>query len=327
MSERKQAMGKTKVALFTARAGGPYQWGQDLEEELPRWGIEANHVASYAKYVASLLRTDADLIHTTVPIPMKLWNRPTLLTVQGDYTEERTLLQKYYPAMVAKASAVTTSSQYIKCKIPLPTNTVVIPNPIFPDRFKATEHGTRKRLNLVTVMNLYFKDKVRGLVDLFSALEKSELTNFRCIVVGDGPYKHIIEAHALRTGLDIIFCGRLEDVGLVLANSDIFVYYTHQDSFPNVITEAMASKLPVVINSFGSLGEIVEHGYDGLVADSPEQFAEELRSLFASVERRRELGENARASVVRKFNWRVVVDRFLQIYGRLLGREGVWARR
>ena len=317
-------MGKIKVDLFTARAGGPYRWGQDLKEELSRWGIEARHVASYAKYTTSLLRTDADLIHTTVPIPMKLWHRPTLLTVQGDYTEERSLLQRYYPAMVTSADAVTTSSEYVKRKIPLPGDTAVIPNPIFPGRFKATEHGTREKLNLVTVMNLYFKNKVLGLVDLFNALGKSGLTNFRCIVVGDGPYKHAIEAHALRTGLDIIFCGWLADVGLVLSNSDIFVYYTHQDSFPNTITEAMASKLPVVINSFGSIGEIVEHGHDGLVADNLEQFAEALRSLFASVKYRRELGENARASVEKKFNWRVVIGRFLQIYGRLLGKEGAW---
>lgn len=230
--------------------------------------------------------------------------------------------------MVTDAQAVTTSSEYVKGKIPLPADTAVIPNPIFPNRFKATEHGTRERLNLVTVMNLYFKNKVQGLVDLFSALEKSGLTNFRCIVVGDGPYKHAIEAHAMRTGLDIVFCGWLKDVGLVLSNSDIFVYYTHQDSFPNTITEAMASKLPVVINSFGSIGEIVEHGHDGLVADNPEQFAEALQSLFASVKYRRELGENARASVEKKFNWRVVIGQFLQIYSRLLGKkEETWTRK
>jgi glycosyltransferase involved in cell wall biosynthesis len=324
--ERDKALDKIKVKVFTARAGGPYQWGRDLMAELPRWGIEASHVASYAGYVASLMKTDADLIHTTIPIPFKLWRRPILLTVQGDYPREHNFLQKYYPAMVAKADAVTTSSQYVKDRIPLPATTTVIPNPIFPERFKPTEHGTRERLNLATVMNLYFKDKVRGLVDLFNALEKSGLTNFRLIVVGDGPYKHAIEAHALRTGLDIIFCGRLEDVGLVLSNSDIFVYYTHQDSFPNTITEAMASELPVVINNFGSIGEIVEHGHDGLVADNPEQFAEALRSLFVSAKYRRELGKNARASVERKFNWRTVVEQFLQIYSRLLGKEEIWTR-
>jgi len=319
-------MGKVKVDLFTARAGGPYQWGQDLEEELPRWGIEARHVASYARYTMSLFRTNADLIHTTVPIPMKLWRRPVLLTVQGDFTEEHSLLQRYYPAMVVNADATTTSSRYVKNKIPLPGDTAVIPNPIFPDRFKATEHGTRERLNLVTVMNFYFENKVQGLIDLFDALGRTGLTNFRCIVVGDGPYKRAIESHALRTGLDIIFCGWLRDVGLVLSNSDIFVYYTHQDSFPNTITEAMASKLPVVINNFGSIGEIVEHGHDGLVADNPEQFAEALRSLFADVGYRRELGENARTSVEKKFNWRAVIGQFLQIYGKLLGKEDIWAR-
>jgi len=71
----------------------------------------------------------------------------------------------------------------------------------------------------------------------------------------------------------------------------------------------------------------VEHGHDGLVADNPEQFAEALRSLFASVKYRRELGENARASVEKKFNWQVVIRRFLEIYGKLLGKEEIWQRK
>ena len=61
-----------------------------------------------------------------------------------------------------------------------------------------------------------------------------------------------------------------------------------------------------------------------LAQATTEQFAEALRALFASVKYRRELGENARASVVKKFNWRVVIGQFLQIYGKLLGKEEIW---
>lgn len=306
-----------KVLIFTSYFGGPYQWGRDLAQELQSRGVDAAHVHSFVPRLLGLIHVAADVLHTTIPFPVKLWSKPILLTIQGNFTIEKNVLQKYYPKAIKQASAVSTSSSYLQDAIPLP-RAVLIPNAVFPERFRAAQHGTRDKLNLVTIMNFYFEGKVRGLIDLFNLLRDCGRRDFRLIVTGEGPYRKLLEKHAASTELDIIFTGQLDDVGLVLANSDAFLYYTHQDSFPNVIAEAMASSLPVLTNNFGSMGDIITDGHDGLIATSPEHYRELLDSLFADPGYRRVLGANARASVERKFSWNVVAEQFLEIYGEIL---------
>ena len=302
-----------KVCIFTAYFGGPYQWGCDLASELNASGVMAQHVHSYYERLLGLVRVKADVVHTTIPFPVKFWQKPVLLTIQGDFSVEKNILARYYPKAVRQASAITTSSSYLKEKIPLPSS-VLIPNAVYPEKFKVAKHGTRRKLNLATVMNFYFEGKTRGIIDMLDILRQSGLNNFRHIIVGDGPYRERLEKYAAGIGMDIIFTGSLKDVSLVLSNSDIFLYYTHQDSFPNVVAEAMASGLPVLTNNFGSMGDIIENGRDGLVADTPEEYAGHLKNLFADANYRRELGEHARASVEEKFSWHVIAKRFMKIY-------------
>lgn len=303
-----------RVSIFTSYFGGPYQWGCDLVSELRANGVDAQHVSTLYRRVLGLINVNTDVVHTTIPFPIKMWRKPILLTVQGDFTNESNILQKYYPKIIRQANAITTSSNYLKISIPLPDKTMLIPNAVFPERFKIAKHGTRKRLNFATIMNFYIKGKVSGLIDMFDVMRNSGLTNFRHIIVGEGTYKPMIEEYARKTKLEIIFSGRLDNVSLVLANSDIFLYYTHQDSFPNVIAEAMASGLPVLTNNFGSMNDIIKHGYDGLVAETPEKYGEYLKRLFDDVEYRRQLGERARESVEEKFSWHVIAKQFMKLY-------------
>jgi len=302
-----------QVNLYTSYFGGPYQWGCDLANALRENGYGVNHINAFPKRFAGMFAQGADIVHTTIPFPVKMWHRPLVVTVQGDYTEEKNILQRYYPKLVEQADALTTSSRYIKDKLML-DKAVVIPNAIIPERFKAAKHGTRKTLNIATIMNFYIKGKVKGLVDMIGIMKDSGVRDFRHIIVGDGPYKGWVEDTAAKSGLDIRLSGMLDDVSLVLSNSDIFLYMSYQDSFPNVVAEAMVSGLPVLTNRFGSMDEIIEDGKDGLVADTPEEFARHFGELVASVKLRQKLGEAAKFSAEQKFNWHTIVKQFMEIY-------------
>lgn len=306
-----------RVNIYTSYFGGPYQWGRDLALALGENGIETGHIHTFSRRLAGLFLQNADVVHTTVPFPIKLWDKPIVMTIQGDYTVERNILQRYYPKTMAQADALTTSSDHLRKQIPMP-NAVLIPNAIFPEKFKRTVHGTRRNLNLVTVMNLYFRGKVQGLIDVIEALRISGLRDFRYIIVGDGPYKPMIEEYARKSGLNILFSGVLDDIGLVLANSDIFLYCTHQDSFPNVIIEAMASGLPVLSNDFGSMRDIINHGVDGYVVSNVEDYASCLKMLFGDAGLRKRVGEVAQDTVERRFNWHTIVKQFIEIYDKVV---------
>jgi glycosyltransferase involved in cell wall biosynthesis len=119
-------------------------------------------------------------------------------------------------------------------------------------------------------------------------------------VVGHGPYSETL-AEALP---DALFTGYLqgEELAAAYASSDIFLFPSTTDTFGNVIIEAQASGVPVIVSDSGGPKELV-HGQDnGLVTKSrdPEDFARAIRTLVSDPARRREMGVNARESVMNR---------------------------
>jgi glycosyltransferase involved in cell wall biosynthesis len=84
-------------------------------------------------------------------------------------------------------------------------------------------------------------------------------------VVGDGPYLQPMKEKLNRTG--VVFTGFLfaNDLSRAYASSDILVFPSTTDTFGNVVLEAMASGVPVVVSDRGGPREIVQHGRTGLV--------------------------------------------------------------
>jgi glycosyltransferase involved in cell wall biosynthesis len=307
-----------KVSLLTpVREGGPYNWGRDLVSMLNKNDIKANQIHTLFSLSKSCLYQDADIVHTTVPIPFKLWKRPTVSTVKGDYTIERNMWQRFMPKTITQADVITTPSQYLKQKLGL-EKAIVIPNALFPRKFRLAQHEARNELNLVTVMNFYFLDKVKGLLNIIGILNKVQKPMIRYTIIGGGRYLDTIKHQIGEIKLDVKFTGFLPDPKSALAASDIFLYYSYHDNFPNVILEAMACGLPVVTNNVGAVNETIENEKDGYIATTDDAYLEYLINLLSNVELRKRIGENARKTVEAKFDWAKIVDRYIEIYKKLL---------
>ncbi len=82
---------------------------------------------------------------------------------------------------------------------------------------------------------------------------------------------------------DAVFTGYLsgEDLAAAYASADIFVFPSTTDTFGNVIIEAQAAGLPVVVSDMGGPKELVENGVDGMVtkARDVEDFASAMIAL------------------------------------------------
>ena len=198
---------------------------------------------------------------------------------------------------------------------------IVIPNAIFPEQFGMVKHADKDAINLVTIHGFYFKDKAKGILDVLEVLDslpEEVRKNINYTVVGGGPYLKEVMAEAKKYNVNVQFTGMLPSPREVLEGSDIFIYYSHHDNFPIVILEAMACGLPVVTNSVGAVGEIIQHEKDGFIVNNHHSYAEYLIQLIKDSELRTKVGEKARKAVEARFNWETVIDEYIDIYQKLI---------
>jgi glycosyltransferase involved in cell wall biosynthesis len=84
------------------------------------------------------------------------------------------------------------------------------------------------------------------------------------------------------------------------ASADIFVFPSTTDTFGNVIIEAQASGVPVIVSDSGGPKELVENDRNGLITKSHdvEDLTRAIRELVADPDRRKRMGNFARESVI-----------------------------
>ncbi|MBA3274131.1 MAG: glycosyltransferase family 1 protein [Chthoniobacterales bacterium] len=128
-------------------------------------------------------------------------------------------------------------------------------------------------------------------------------------VVGHGPYADTLAELAP----DAIFTGYLagEELANAYASADIFVFPSTTDTFGNVVIEAQASGLPVVVSDVGGQRELVEPAVNGFVtkAHHVSDFATAVRELVTNSNLRLRMGAAARASVLHR-SWPTAFRRF-----------------
>ncbi len=131
----------------------------------------------------------------------------------------------------------------------------------------------------------------------------------RPIFVGDGPY-----LPELRKMLpDAIFTGYLrgDDLAVAYASADFFVFPSTTDTFGNVVLEAHASALPVIVSDVGGPRDLIDDGEDGYItrANDAEEVADRIRRLSEDAARRARMGVAARKKVESR-DWQEAFERF-----------------
>ena len=86
---------------------------------------------------------------------------------------------------------------------------------------------------------------------------------FRLVIVGEGP----MSGELRELCPDAVFTGRLshDQVAVAMASADAFVFPSETDTAGNVVLEAQASGLPVIVTSAGGPQENMRHGETGFV--------------------------------------------------------------
>lgn len=116
----------------------------------------------------------------------------------------------------------------------------------------------------------------KGQMDLLKALQQLDencVRRIHCFIVGDRPTDYSKELHLAHSQLDALRHSRLTivpetfDTALYFSAADIFLCTSRVESFPRVILEAMACKLPIITTPVFGISEQVRPGINALTYD------------------------------------------------------------
>ncbi|MBI5850156.1 MAG: glycosyltransferase [Planctomycetes bacterium] len=77
------------------------------------------------------------------------------------------------------------------------------------------------------------------------------------VVAGDGPEREVLESLAPRGRLHLLGARSPDDVACLLRAADLLVLPSESEGWPNVVTEALASGVPVVATAVGAVPEML----------------------------------------------------------------------
>ena len=145
--------------------------------------------------------------------------------------------------------------------------------------------------------------------------------DLRLVIVGDGPYREVLEALVDNLGVRgrVRFAGQQQDVVPWLQALDIFVLPSYaNEGVPQALVQAMLTGLACVTTHAGSIAELAKHEATALVV--PPQDAGSLREAIERLARdpalRRRLGEAARRHCEVGYSYEGMLDRMEAIYRR-----------
>jgi len=100
--------------------------------------------------------------------------------------------------------------------------------------------------------------------------------------------------------------------------SSIFVLPSHTKGIPNVILEAMATKTSIVATPVGGIKEILQDGYNAILAvpQNPSDLSEKILQCLQDNQLRARISENAYRDAQERFDLPVIKKKFMNILVR-----------
>ena len=189
-----------------------------------------------------------------------------------------------------------------------------------PDRrsawLRAHWRATPDRPVVLYVGRVSEEKGVRQLPRLHDALYRLGVDH-RLVVIGDGP----LRGELGRLCPDALFPGTIGKAALAeaYASADVFVFPSTTDTAGNVVLEAQASGLPVVVSNAGGPRELMQPDITGHVCGpEPAAWIEATAQLLVDADRRRAMGQAARAFAETR-TWQATLAPLFDTYRRAAG--------
>jgi glycosyltransferase involved in cell wall biosynthesis len=155
------------------------------------------------------------------------------------------------------------------------------------------------------------KEKGLQMLKPFSRFLEYAGVSHRVIVVGDGPMRSELQGECP----DAVFMGtqRQDEVAVAMASADLLVFPSRTDTAGNVVLEAQASGLPVLVSDAGGPRENLRPAESGFVCGEFNDFVRRAGDLLRHSRKRREMSAAAREYALTR-RWETALEPLYDSY-------------
>ncbi len=299
-------------------------------------------------------KLDIDVIHSQHPnllgFSAKRWARKkriplvfTWHTLYNHYVNYVPLVPKKIAGKLAIKQAVRYANQTSKIIVPTPTvekiikkwgvrnnNIAVIPTGVNMELFQDAnrklirdKYGIGENEILLLLVSRLTEEK--NVLFLLSTVLRILNTNkkVKFLIVGDGYLKTEMKKNIADNNLldQIFFAGLVapKEMKNYYASADIFVYSSKSETQGMIITEAMASGLPIVAVQATGVCDLVVNNESGfLVRENKKEFINAVNKLIDSQKMRLTFGKKAKEISRQKYTAEICANQMLKIYKELI---------
>ncbi len=165
----------------------------------------------------------------------------------------------------------------------------------------------------------------KGINELIKAFEKLQNEFQNCSLLLVGPFEDDLDPLLIKTKISIkkkekiILTGYQEDVRIYYAMSDVFVFPSYREGFPNVVMQAGAMDLPSIVTDINGCNEIINDGENGWIIPVKDEMSlfNAMQNCLLNKQQVLKLAQNARELITTRYAQQKVWDAILEEYKRL----------
>lgn len=262
----------------------------------------------------------------------------------GLHNEEQRYISDVEWWLTYEAWRVIVCSQYMRQELKgifqLPEDKLkVIPNGVNPDDFKTSagieelkKKNAPKGERVIFFIGRLVQEK--GVHVLLDAVPKivAHSGPVKVLIAGEGPRKDFLMYKARAMGIEnlVDFVGYVNDEARnkLFKMADVAVFPSLYEPFGIVALEAMAAGTPVVVSDSGGLGEIVQHGVNGLKAyvGSADSLADNILNIFNQKGLAEKLQKRAFTEVRDIYSWSAIAHETSGVYREVISQyhQSTW---
>ncbi len=289
-------------------------------------------------------KNNFDIIHIHFPFPLALFGiamkrvskKPLVMTCHGsevNMAKKNPIFRKIFNLMLKHADFITVNSTFMKNeveKIIQDKNIEIIPMGAGIGDISEKEKAEKKQKTRTTVLFVGRLIKVKGVKYLIDAVKLLDPGKFELHIAGDGPEHGNLEKTAPE---NVFFHGYQTGKNLeeLYRNADIFVLPSivddagYTEGLGTVLLEAANFSIPSIGTNVGGIPDIIRDGETGILVPQkdPAALAETIKTLAEDKTLCEKLTENARKHLKDNFSWRVITEKFLEIYLKAMAQNNI----